>query len=170
MTIARSQKRLLRNEARLFTFLDRDGIPWNNNTGEHAIKAFAWCREVSDGQMSEGGNGRFSCAPERPSNMQVPWPQFSQISVIERSGRGSYRDRKKAKNCAFTIEMYPEGFPKWGQNPQASPIRSRFGMNIASSALKGPSRSGLIGGPAGERLNITPHCTIRNSAQSDSPP
>ena len=29
---------------RLFTFLAYDGIPWNNNNAEHAIKAFARLR------------------------------------------------------------------------------------------------------------------------------
>jgi len=31
---------------RLFTFLGYDGIPWNNNNAEHAIKAFARLRNV----------------------------------------------------------------------------------------------------------------------------
>ena len=49
------QKRLLKNEGKLFTFLDHDGVPWNNNPAEHAVKAFAYYRELSDGQMSEEG-------------------------------------------------------------------------------------------------------------------
>ena len=35
------QKRFLKNENALFTFLDYDGVPWNNNNAEHAIKHFA---------------------------------------------------------------------------------------------------------------------------------
>jgi hypothetical protein len=35
------QKRFAKNEGKLFTFLDHDGIPWNNNPAEHAAKAFA---------------------------------------------------------------------------------------------------------------------------------
>jgi predicted RecB family nuclease len=31
---------------KLFTFLDHDGVPWNNNNAEHAIKAFALLRNV----------------------------------------------------------------------------------------------------------------------------
>jgi hypothetical protein len=49
------QKRFLKNEGRLFTFLDHDGVPWNNNTAEHAIKAFARFRELYDGMMGEEG-------------------------------------------------------------------------------------------------------------------
>ena len=35
------QKRFTKNQGVLFTFLEYDGVPWNNNSAEHAIKAFA---------------------------------------------------------------------------------------------------------------------------------
>lgn len=40
------QKRFLKNENTLFTFLDYDGVPWNNNNAEHAIKHFAVYRNT----------------------------------------------------------------------------------------------------------------------------
>ncbi len=40
------QKRFEKQWEKLFTFLDHDGIPWNNNNAEHAIKAFARLRNV----------------------------------------------------------------------------------------------------------------------------
>lgn len=49
------QKRLNKNKNRLFTFLDYDGIPWNNNNGENAIKAFAKYRRYAKGLSSEKG-------------------------------------------------------------------------------------------------------------------
>ena len=39
------KKRFEKNRWGLFTFLDYDGIPWNNNNAEHAIKAVARLRE-----------------------------------------------------------------------------------------------------------------------------
>ena len=45
----KAQERFKRNRARLFTFLDYDNVPWNNNNAEHAIKAFADLRTVIDG-------------------------------------------------------------------------------------------------------------------------
>ena len=30
-------------------------MPWNNNNAEHAIKPFAYYREVADGQITEAG-------------------------------------------------------------------------------------------------------------------
>ena len=47
--------RLLKNRNKLFTFLDFDGIPWNNNNAEHAIKAFASLRRVIEGKSTEKG-------------------------------------------------------------------------------------------------------------------
>src|SRR5262249_41874568 len=49
------KKRLERNSGKLFAFLDYDGIPWNNNNGEHAIKAFVRLRRIIDGKSSPKG-------------------------------------------------------------------------------------------------------------------
>lgn len=49
------RRRLIRNRDRLFTFLDHDNVPWNNNNAEHAVKAFARLRDVIDGTTTERG-------------------------------------------------------------------------------------------------------------------
>jgi predicted RecB family nuclease len=49
------KKRFEKNRDKLFTFLDYDGIPWNNNNAEHAIKAFATLRKVIGGSSSDKG-------------------------------------------------------------------------------------------------------------------
>jgi hypothetical protein len=41
--------------ARLFTFLDRDWVPWNNNNAEHAIKAFVRLRNIIGGTSTIKG-------------------------------------------------------------------------------------------------------------------
>jgi hypothetical protein len=47
------QKRFKKNEGKLFTFLDHDGCPWNNNNAEHAIIPFAIYRTYRDAHFSE---------------------------------------------------------------------------------------------------------------------
>ena len=47
--------RLERNREELFTFLRYDGVPWNNNNAEHAIKPFAMLRHVINGVTSAKG-------------------------------------------------------------------------------------------------------------------
>ena len=49
------KKRFVRNRDKLFTFLDYDGVPWNNNNAEHAIKAFLPLRKGLGGASSEKG-------------------------------------------------------------------------------------------------------------------
>ena len=38
------KKRIEKNKDKLFTFLDHDGVPWNNNNAEHAVRAFTRLR------------------------------------------------------------------------------------------------------------------------------
>lgn len=47
------QKRIKKNGNKLFTFLEHDDVPWNNNNAEHAIKYFAKYREMGNGTFSE---------------------------------------------------------------------------------------------------------------------
>jgi hypothetical protein len=49
------KERLEKNRGKLFTFLAHDGVPWNNNNAEHAIKAFARLRRVIGGLSSPKG-------------------------------------------------------------------------------------------------------------------
>ena len=37
----------------MFTFFDHNGVPWNNNNAEHAIKRFVKYRRDNDGKYSE---------------------------------------------------------------------------------------------------------------------
>jgi Transposase IS66 family len=46
--------RILKYRDKLFTFLDHDGVPWNNNNAENAVKRFVSRRKVL------GGKGAFS--------------------------------------------------------------------------------------------------------------
>jgi hypothetical protein len=46
------QKRVERYADALFTFLEHDGIPWNNNCAENAMKVFARYRRFADGSFT----------------------------------------------------------------------------------------------------------------------
>jgi predicted RecB family nuclease len=54
-TALKCKTRLQKNRYGLFTFLDFDGVPWNNNNAEHAIKAFALLRRDFNGLANEKG-------------------------------------------------------------------------------------------------------------------
>jgi len=48
-------RRFEKNRDRLFTFLEHDGVPWNNNNAEHAIKAFVRLRNIIGGTSTVKG-------------------------------------------------------------------------------------------------------------------
>jgi predicted RecB family nuclease len=54
-TAQKCKTRLEKNRFGLFTFLDFDGVPWNNNNAEHAIKAVAMLRRDFNGRATEKG-------------------------------------------------------------------------------------------------------------------
>ena len=53
--VRKLKKRITKYRGKLFTFLDHDGIPWNNNNAEHAVKHFAKYRRLANGRLSERG-------------------------------------------------------------------------------------------------------------------
>jgi predicted RecB family nuclease len=53
------QARFQGSRDRLFTFLAYDGVAWNNNNAEHAIKEFGRLRAVIDGLIDEDGLGEY---------------------------------------------------------------------------------------------------------------
>ena len=53
--VRKLKKRITKYSRRLFTFLDFDGVPWNNNNAEHAVKHFAKYRRLANGRFSEHG-------------------------------------------------------------------------------------------------------------------
>lgn len=54
-TAFKCKQRLEKNRETLFTFLDHNNVPWNNNNAEHAVKAFALLRRGFDGLSTEKG-------------------------------------------------------------------------------------------------------------------
>jgi len=58
-TARKITERLQKNRNTMFTFLDFDDVPWNNNNAEHAIKAFASLRRVFEGTTTEKGLREF---------------------------------------------------------------------------------------------------------------
>lgn len=113
------QKRFLKNEGKLFTFLDHDGVPWNNNNAEHAVKAFAYCRRVSDGQLRESGLSDYlvllsvyqTCKYRGVSFLKFLLSREDDVAAFCRPGR-----KRKGRP---RLEVYPKASPpKYGKGPR----------------------------------------------------
>ncbi len=48
------KKRIGKNREKLFVFLDCDGVPWNNNNAEHAVRAFTRLRNTMASSTPKG--------------------------------------------------------------------------------------------------------------------
>ncbi len=113
------QKRLRKNEGRLFTFLDHDNIPWNNNAAEHAIKAFARFRELYDGQMSEEGLSDHLVLLSVQQTCKYRGVSFLKFLLSREEDVAIYCQRGRKKKGRPRLEVYPEGFPpKSGRRPR----------------------------------------------------
>lgn len=120
------RKRLVTYQDKLFTFLCHDGVPWNNNNAEHAVKRFADYREIVDGQFTEVGLNRYlvllslyvTCKYKGISFLQFLLSREKDIDVFRQSG-----GRRRVQP---TIELIPDGYKygrrsrrrDWDQIPQ----------------------------------------------------
>ena len=50
---SKCKQRFEKNRDKLFTFLTHDGVPWNNNNAEHAVKVFARLRDIVRGSFTK---------------------------------------------------------------------------------------------------------------------
>jgi hypothetical protein len=48
------KRRIEKNRDKLFTFLNYDGVPWNNNNAEHALRAFTRLRNIMTTSTPKG--------------------------------------------------------------------------------------------------------------------
>jgi len=108
----RYQTRLVKNEKQLFTFLDHDGIPWNNNPGEHAVKAFAYYRRVYDGMLREGGLSDYLVLLSVYETCKYRGVSFLKFLLSQETDIEAYCQRKRKKNRPPALDLYPSGFPR----------------------------------------------------------
>jgi hypothetical protein len=123
------RKRLLKYQDKLVAFLGHDGVPWNNNNAEHALKRFAYYREMADGQMSEDGLNEYlvllsvyqTCKYKGVSCLKFLLSQETDIEV--------FREKGGKKRPVSSVELHPEGF--------RSPLSSRKRLEAVHSATAG---------------------------------
>jgi len=104
------QKRFARNKGKLFTFLDHDGVPWNNNNAEHAVKAFAYYRRVSDGSMREEGLSDYLVLLSVYQTCKYRGVSFLKFLLSGEDDVEAYCKRKRSKKQEHDLEVYPDGF------------------------------------------------------------
>ncbi len=101
--------RLVRHREKLFTFLRYDGVPWNNNNAENAVKQFAYYRKRTVGTLTESGLVDFLVLLSIYQTCRYKGVNFFRFLLSgERDiERFSGNKRRHRRSC---VELYPKGF------------------------------------------------------------
>jgi hypothetical protein len=103
------RQRLLKNREKLFTFIRHDGVPWNNNNAENAIKRFAYYREDTVGVMREAGLQDYLVLLSLCHTCRYRGISFLKFLLSREVNIDAFGTRRHARRRPV-IEVYPKGF------------------------------------------------------------
>lgn len=104
------KERLLRNRDKLFTFLSHDGVPWNNNNAENAIKRFAFYRENTVGIMKEAGLQDYLTLLSLCHTCRYRGVSFLKFLLSGETDVDAFCCGGKRRPRSPEIQMYPRGY------------------------------------------------------------
>jgi predicted RecB family nuclease len=128
------QRRFLKNQEKLFTFLDHDGVPWNNNNAEHAVKVFASYRRITDGQVREGGLSAYLVLLSVCQTCRYRGVSFLKFLLSGEDDVEAYCRRGGKKKRPIGVEMYPPGFSRGGCRRKGRGAAAEPGQGAEASA------------------------------------
>ncbi len=134
------RQRLMKYRERLFTFLAHDGVPWNNNNAEHAVKAFAYYREVADSMITEVGLNQYLVLLSVYQTCKYKGVSFLQFLLSREIDIDVFRESSSRRRAVPDIELYPEGMllPR----PSHGRLRTTGSLESNGSAGKGHTEGG----------------------------
>jgi predicted RecB family nuclease len=104
------RQRLLKCKEKLFTFLDYDGVPWNNTNAENAIKRFAAYREKTACSLREIGLQDYLVLLSLCHTCRYRGVSFLKFLLSRDRDIDSFCARKRRRKPSNAIEVYPKGF------------------------------------------------------------
>ena len=104
------RKRLLKHRDKLFTFLDHDGVPWNNNNAENAIKRFAYYREDTKGSLCEAGLGDYLVLLSVCQTCRYKGVSFLRFLMSGCKDIDAFCAGRRGRRWLPAIQVYPKGF------------------------------------------------------------
>ena len=102
--------RLIKYQDKLFTFINHDSVPWNNNNAEHAIKQFAYYRENTNGRLSEIGMSDYLLLLSICQTCHYKGVSFLKFLLSRERDVDAFCDRPHRRRQSPAIELYPKGF------------------------------------------------------------
>ena len=104
------QTRLIKNRNKLFTFIRHDGIPWNNNNAEHAVKQFAYYREIYDRTITQSGLENYLVLLSICQTCHYKGLNFLEFLISKELNIDAFSQRRRQRRKLSNIELYPKGF------------------------------------------------------------
>jgi predicted RecB family nuclease len=104
------RQRLLKYKDKLFTCLDHDGVPWNNNNAEHAVKTFAWYRQGGGGRIWETGLPDYLVLLSLYQTCKYRGISFVQFLKSGERDMDGFSERGKSRRRLPAVQLYPKGF------------------------------------------------------------
>jgi len=104
------KERLLRNRERLFTFLQHDGVSWNNNLAENAIKRISYYREDVGRSVKEMGLTEHLVLLSLYQTCRLRDMSFLKFLLSREHDMDAYAAGRRRRKRAPGIEIYPKGF------------------------------------------------------------
>jgi hypothetical protein len=116
--------RLLRYQDKLFTFLKYDGIPWNNNNAENAIKRFAYYRERTEKTLRQKGLSDYLVLLSICETCRYRGVSFLRFMLSGLKDIDLFCERRGQRQGGGT---QPQLYPKDFIPPNLAYLRRRFG-------------------------------------------
>jgi predicted RecB family nuclease len=104
------RERLLKWRDKLFTFIQYDSVPWNNNNAENAIKQFAFYRENSAGTMKEPGLNDYLVLLSIYQTCRYRGISFLRFLLSRSRSIDEFCAPRQYRRRGRRIEVYPRGY------------------------------------------------------------
>jgi predicted RecB family nuclease len=104
------QERLLRNRESLFTFVQHDGVSWNNNLAENAIKRISDYREDVGRSVKEAGLAEHLVLLSIYQTCRVRSISFLKFLLSRACDVDAFAVSKRRRQNASRIDLYPKGY------------------------------------------------------------
>jgi hypothetical protein len=104
------QARLLKCREKLFTFIEHDGVPWNNNNAENAVKRFAYYREVAPQPIREEPLKQYLVLLGLYQSCRYKGVSFLRFLMSGERDLDYFCRKGRAREPLPAIQLYPEGF------------------------------------------------------------
>ena len=114
--------RLLKYRDKLFTFIRHDGIPWNNNNAENAIRRFAYYRDENTGRLRETGLSDYLTLLGICHTCWYKGVSFLKFLLSRERDMDVFCQSPSRKRRTPLIELYPKGV----ERPDFSPSKMRI--------------------------------------------